>query len=245
MEYQGLISTLKKALKLKGITYPKLAKMLEMSEATIGRNFSEGNFSLKRFMKICSLIGISIEDLIKMGEKEEPTIQTTYTLEQEHYLARHMNNLAFIDLLYLGNTPNEIAKDYGLDENTLIKHLSELEKVNLIEWLPGNEAKLKNPYILQFIRNGPCEKAYNKQNILNFVGGDFESENDFLFLGWMELTHHQQQKLLTSFKEQIREIKNDVKISYLLDVPKNACGLVLAFKPYTPKYEFILDKSKL
>ena len=244
MEYQGLINTLKKALKLKGITYPKLAKMLDISEATIGRNFSEGNFSLKRFIKICSLIGVSIEDLIQMGEKEEPTIQITYTLEQEHLLAKNKNYLVFMDLLTLGNTPNQIAKDYGLDEGILIKILSGLEKVGLIEWLPGNKAKLTPPHILQFIRNGPCEKAYTRDYIYDFLEGSFEGENELVFMGWMQLSAQQQQKLLTSFKEQIREVKKDLKISHLLDVPKDPCGLVLAFKPWAPSGHLVFDKSK-
>lgn len=244
MEYQSLINSLKKALKLKGITYPKLAQMLGMSEATVGRNFSEGNFSLKRFMEICSLIGISIEELIQMGEKEAPTIQITYTLEQERFLAQNKNYLVFLDLLTLGDSPNQIAKEHGLDEGTIVKILSKMEKVGLLEWLPGNEVKLTPPYILQYIRNGPCEKAYTRDYLYDFLEGSFEGEDELVFMGWMQLTTQQQQKLLTSFKEQIREVKNDLKISQIMDIPKDPCGLVLAFRPWAPKSMLIFDKSK-
>ena len=98
---------------------------------------------------------------------------------------------------------------------------------------------------MQFIRNGPCEKAYTRDDLYEFLEGDFEVENELVFMSWVQLTQQQQQKLILSFNEQIREIKQDLKISQILDVPKDPCGMVLAFKPWIPKNHLHFDKSKL
>ena len=42
MDQKAMIESLKKSLKLKGISYKKLAKMMELSKPTIDKMFSKG-----------------------------------------------------------------------------------------------------------------------------------------------------------------------------------------------------------
>jgi len=247
MEHQVLINALKKALKLKGVTYPKLAKMLEISEGSVGRIFSEGTFTLNRFVKICNLIGLSIEDLILLEEIEVPGRQFEYTLEQEQYLARPLNKniLVFFELLIHGKTPQEIAREYGLDDNMLVKILSQLEKLGLIEWLPENQAKILTSKMITFLKDGPISKTYTRETLEDFFKHDFNGKNEVYIGSFIQLSLKHQERIVAKMEALLKEIKKEIKIEDMFDTKTEAVGMVLAIRSWKPEYFYKFDKSQL
>ena len=49
-----LISTLKRVLKTRGVTYADLAERIALSEASVKRLFSQGTFTLERLEQVCA-----------------------------------------------------------------------------------------------------------------------------------------------------------------------------------------------
>src|SRR5688572_27325651 len=68
MSTTAIVDAIKRRLRAQGITYQTLAKRLKVSEPTVKRDLSRGDFSLKRLDVICEVLGVTITDLVN----EEP-----------------------------------------------------------------------------------------------------------------------------------------------------------------------------
>ena len=53
-----LLRAIKMTLRGRGLTYRKLAELLAVSEATVKRDLSKGQFSLKRLDQICATLDL-------------------------------------------------------------------------------------------------------------------------------------------------------------------------------------------
>ena len=70
-----IIDTLKRELKVRGITYRSLADRLELSESAIKHMFSSGNFSLRRLDEVCAVLELDFSDLVDISESQEQKIE--------------------------------------------------------------------------------------------------------------------------------------------------------------------------
>src|SRR5262245_4742004 len=83
-ERTQIVGELKRVLRERRITYATVAKRMSVSEASVKRWFSTGDFSLERIDRICDLAGIEMSGLIdSMREHIHPTNQLTLAQEQE------------------------------------------------------------------------------------------------------------------------------------------------------------------
>ena len=64
-----LINTLKQELRKRRITYKQVSEVLELSETSVKRLFSEEAFSIKRLEKVCELLHLDLSDLIHLMER--------------------------------------------------------------------------------------------------------------------------------------------------------------------------------
>ena len=231
MKHKQQIELLKRALKSKGITYKKLAQMLEISEPTIGRMFSIGAFSLERYVEICQLIGLTYEDMIRLGESEPQVFE--FTLEQERFFANNQIYLIFLLLMLRDRkSPQEIAGEYNLNEQTVSKILSRLDKMKLIEWLPGNKAKLLISTKYSPIENGPIRKAYGKELIMDFIEGTFEGENEYRRMEIVRFSQETLEKFMSKMQELAKEAVSEMDRDILLKRPGEYVSLLFALRPW-------------
>jgi len=132
-----LLNTLKKCLKVKGITYQHIAQKLNLSEASIKRLFSAQTFSLKRLEEICGLLNLNFYDLAKISLNND-NIPSMLTVEQERVLSEKSKLFVFFYLLLNGREPVSIINDYKITEKESLKFLLELDRLKLIELYPDN-----------------------------------------------------------------------------------------------------------
>ena len=69
-ESKLLVSALKRCLKMKGVTYKDLAKLMNLSESSVKRLFASNNLSLQRFEQGCEILGLSSFDLGNLAREE-------------------------------------------------------------------------------------------------------------------------------------------------------------------------------
>ena len=62
-EISQLIKTLKRRLKIQGMTYRELAAALNLSEASVKRLFASERFTLDRIVEIANLLGYTLAEL--------------------------------------------------------------------------------------------------------------------------------------------------------------------------------------
>ena len=96
-----LISTLKRVLKTRGVTYADLAERIALSEASVKRLFSQGTFTLERLEQVCAALEIDVFELAKLARGEQARAQEL-TVKQEQALAKDRVLLGVFYLAYNG-----------------------------------------------------------------------------------------------------------------------------------------------
>jgi transcriptional regulator with XRE-family HTH domain len=174
-----LLSTLKRELKARGITYAQVARQLELSESSIKRVFASSQLSLKRLEQLCQLAGMEISDLVqKMAESRNRIDQLT--VEQEREVAASPKLLLVAVCILNHWTYQEILDEYRLDENECIQILARLDRLKIIELLPLNRFKVIVASDFRWIANGPIQDFFRREVQPDFMRSAFTGAGEKL-----------------------------------------------------------------
>ena len=178
-----LIRTLKVALKSHGLTYAEIARRLDMSEANVKRLFVTNRFTLERLEEFCQLMQMELTDLFQLYQESRQRI-TQLTLEQEKELVADEKLLLVAVSVRNHLTFSEIVSNYKITETECIRCLAKLDKLMIIDLLPGNRIKLRIDEDFQWLKDGPIEAFFNKKIQQQFLKPGFRGELEhrrFLF----------------------------------------------------------------
>jgi len=174
-ETSRLIQTLKQALREQGITYAQVAAHLDLSEPSIKRLFSAGGLSLERLERVCGLLGLELADLVVRMGRERHRVDRL-SLEQEQQLAADPRLLLVGVCVRDGLGLADILADYPFTEPEVIHLLARLDRLRLIELLPGNRVRLLISRDFHWTPNGPIEQFFRRKVLADFLTGDFQGE---------------------------------------------------------------------
>ena len=154
----AITAALKRALKQHGKRYADVAACLDISEASVKRLFAEESLSLKRLDRICSMLGIEISDLIvEMNDRQKIH---ALSHEQERELASNLPLLLVANSALNRWSFHDILAHYQFSEPELIGHLARLDRLNLIELLPGNRIKVLVDRNFRWLPDGPINEFF-------------------------------------------------------------------------------------
>jgi DNA-binding Xre family transcriptional regulator len=163
-ESARIIDVLKRTLKTRGLTYRDVAGKVGLSEASIKRVFAEETFTLQRLEKICTAIGMSVGELVRMAsDNHEPNAQYL-SLEQEALLAANSALLACFYLLLNGRPSGEIQTRLNLTERELRSLYVKLDDARLAELQPGLKARLRVGPVVNWRSDGPVRRVYERHS---------------------------------------------------------------------------------
>lgn len=202
---KALLSALKRQLKLRDLTYADVANHLDLSEASVKRLFSDGNISVRRLESVCSLLSITLTDLVLIAQLEQTQI-TSLTLEQEQQIVGDEMLLLVAVLVIDGFTFDNIVTQFEIQETALIQYLAHLDRLKIIELQPQNRIKLLISQSFNWLVNGPIQQ-YFQQNIKEeFFKTDFKSSTEKLLVingllsdGSNSELQHEMQQLVNQF----------------------------------------------
>lgn len=204
-----LITTLKKCLKLRGISYRTLARHLAISESSVKRLFANHRWPLHRLEEICEVMGLSIFDLMRLASDIESDRDAhRLTIDQEKVLANDADLLIGFHLLLNGWTHAQIRQSYRWSEPQLIKILTRLDKAGLIELLPGNRVLLKTATVIHWRPDGPVRQRYQQTVLTDFLKHPFDQPNEVLAFEVFELstsTVHLIRRRLENLRKEVAE----------------------------------------
>ncbi len=170
-----LIDELKSQLKLRGLTYRALAQELELSESTIKQMFASGNMTLNRLDAICEILGLDISALAQMADDSSRQLQSL-TIDQEAELVGDTKLLLVAYCIVNNWSFTEILERYDLTEPEGIRYLARLDRMKLIELLPGNRVKPLISSNFDWQPNGPIENYFNKEVQGPFFNSSFKND---------------------------------------------------------------------
>jgi len=232
MQSMQFVDGLKKALKIKGHTYASVAKVLKVSESTLKRSFSTGQFTLKRVCEICEVLSVSLEDVIKLSEKEREKL-TLLTLDQEKELVNDQSLFIVLYLLMRQWTPKEILSDYKFSKMGLEKSLIRLDTLGLIEYGPKQRIKLLVGPRIEWNRNGPMLDLYKSLVLESYFDSSFSDRDASQHFIPAELSD----RSIAHIKALIGNLASEIESCARLDatLPKTeaqSMGIHLSVRPW-------------
>lgn len=170
-----LVHELKTQLKQQGITYRELATDLDLSESAVKQMFSSGNMTLTRLDKICEILQLDLGDLVQQSDNAGRQLQSL-SLEQEAELISDPKLLLTAYCLVNHWTFADILNRYELTEVEGIRYLAKLDRMKLIELLPGNRVKALIASNFNWQPDGPIESYFRKEVQGPFFNTNFSEE---------------------------------------------------------------------
>ncbi len=173
---------LKSLLRSRGITYRELARQIGVSEPTIKRDLSKGNFSLKRLDQICVTLGITLAELVQ--SPAGAGLVTQLTESQELALSGNPKILLVTYLLVNDWKFRDVVDAFRMDENELIEILLRLDQLKIIEFRPPHRVRKLTSRNFAWRKDGPVHGFFVRRFVPEFFEAEFNGTGDaFRFVG--------------------------------------------------------------
>jgi len=178
---QFLINTLKKQLKAQGKTYVDVATCLQLSEASVKRLFAEQNFTLQRLERICDMLELELSELVNHMAQDQQRI-SQLSEAQEREIAEDLLLLLIAVCVVNGYSFQDILHRYSISELECIQKLAQLDRLKIIELLPGNRIKLRISANFNWLPNGPIQQFFHDKVQQDFFNSRFDKEHEKLLV---------------------------------------------------------------
>jgi len=233
-ESQDLIKELKRQLKLYGLHYVDVAQHLELSEGSIKRLLAEGSqISLDRLERICQLIGLEMSELFKLAAAHNKGLESL-TLEQEKQLVDDKGLLLVAVCVVNGYRFEQIIEQYTFDELELIQKLAQLDRLNIIDLLPGNKIRLRISPTFRWHTGGPIQRFFQQQVQEAFFQSYFSAEDEKLVMATGLMSLPTNKKMQQKLQKVIDEFYQICQSDNSLDMnEKHGTSLVIAMRRWT------------
>ena len=142
VQSKRMIQALKRVLKERRVSYEQVSRHLGLSLSSVKRLFSTGSFTLQRLEAVCDLADVDLLELARQAEALQLRV-ASLTAEQERELIGDPV-LLLVGICVLNRWRFErIVDHYQISKPRLIQLLVRLDRMGLIELLPGNRIKLR------------------------------------------------------------------------------------------------------
>ena len=186
-EIDLLISTIKRQLKARGMTYRDLAAALGVSEPSVKRILSSQRLTLERVVEICHHLGFTLAELAQESAAGELRLHTLSEV-QERELVSDLTLLLVAVCALNQWTIEDMVRVYRLSEAECITRLLKLDRLRLIQLLPGNRIRLNVTRDFDWRPNGPIRTFFKQQGLGDFVNSSFSADDEVMSFSHAMLT---------------------------------------------------------
>jgi transcriptional regulator with XRE-family HTH domain len=233
-EISQLVATLKRQLKQQNKTYAEVAPALGLSEASVKRLFSGGQFTLERIVALCNLLGFTLAELSQEAEAGSTRLRTL-TMAQEKELVSDMR-LLLVAVCALNHwSMADMLAVYKLSEAECLQRLLKLDRLGLINLLPGNRIRLSVARDFNWLPNGPIRQFFADDGMRDFLDSHFAADGETLDFAHGMLTDAAIDKLHAELR-RLRSLFAELhEASLASPLPKRrGRGLLLASREWEP-----------
>ena len=210
-EIDRLVGTLKRRLKAQGITYRELGARLGLSEASVKRMFATRRFSLDRLLEIGHLLGFSLAELAQEAALSGTRLHTLSESQERELVSDEQLLLVAVCVLNQW-TVEEILAIYRLGEAECVRCLARLDRLRLLDLLPGNRVRLNVARDFDWRPDGPIRRFFLRQGLGEFLASDFAGADEVLGFAHGMLTESALAKLQAEIRTLLFELIAEVDI---------------------------------
>lgn len=232
VERQHLLAALKRILRERGWRYADLAAALGISEPTVKRVLSSGRMDLERLEQICGVLDIDFFELARSARGNRQS-RRHLTLHQEAALAAEPRLMTVFHLLCQGWRTAAIGEGYGLRQPELVQLLAALDRLRLVELLPGNHVRLRVPRDFSWRDDGPVRARYLQMASREFLQDDFSGAEARFALEIRELGEASAVILQRKLDKLVEEFKEAAELDVSLPPEqRRSIGMLVALRPW-------------
>ena len=231
-ELDNLLATLKRRLKQQGMTYRDLAAALGLSEASVKRLFASGRFSLERLLQIGELLGFTLAELTQEAAASESRLHTLSEAQERELVSDARLLLVAVCVLNQW-TLADILAAYQLSEAECIRCLARLDRLRLLQLLPGNRVRLNVARDFDWLPDGPIHRFFLRQGLGEFLASDFSGREQTLAFAHGMLTEAALEKLqgeVRRLRQKFAELHAESLAAPL--ARRRGSGLLLALREW-------------
>ena len=232
-EAAQIMTSLKRIMKLRAITYAELGRRVRLSEASIKRIFSRATLSLARLEEICQALEISIQEVTRLSGEQTADAPELLTFEQESALAADPNLLACYYLLANGHTGREICARLSADEKLVRRWMVRLQSLRLVEMRSKLRARARTTTSIVWRKDGPVRRLYERRVREEFLQSSFSTSNEALHFRSAELSEASRRVLLRKMERLAAEFRDLAELDRSLPGrEKRSMAVLLAARPW-------------
>lgn len=230
-EHIRLVAALKQSLRARGLTYGRLALELGVSEASIKRTFSRGNFTLARILEILGVLELDLYELarISRGLGKEPS---QLTQEQETALAKDERLLSVFWLLLNDWQFEAILNSFAIARAQLTAACGQLDRLNLIEWGAKNRIRVRVAKGFEWRPGGPVKRAYGNRVMHEFLRARFDAPLEVLRFETREMSSESAAVLKRRLERLVGEFNELAQVDSALADKRTGVAMLVACRPW-------------
>ncbi len=176
-----LVHAIKAELKAAGLTYAHLAQHLGLAESSVKRILAKGDMPLSRIDEICRVLKLDFAELARRVADAQP-LRHELTLAQEKAVVAD-RKLLLVAICCLSQwTFEQMLASYRLNEVELIRCLTRLDKIGVIELKPLNRYRLMVSKTFRWRPHGPVMGFFREHVVDEYFAGGFEGDDELLLL---------------------------------------------------------------
>ncbi|NZA26279.1 helix-turn-helix transcriptional regulator [Luteimonas sp. SJ-92] len=229
---ERLLAALKRTLKQRGMRYADLAEALGVSEPTVKRMLSQGRIDLARLERICTALDLDFFELARIARGARD-LRGRLSLRQEQALAEQPQLMIVFHLLCQDWTVARIRGEFGLDAPRMVRLLAQLDRLRLVELLPGDRVRLRAPRDFAWREDGPVRARFLHQASQEFLRDGFEGRDALLSLEIRELGDASVAMLRRRLERLVAEFGECADLDVGLPPQRRrSVGLLVAMRPW-------------
>lgn len=233
-ELQQLLIAIKRQLKLRGLSYRDVGNALDLSEPSVKRLFSTGRISLDRLLKLCELLGLTLAELTSEAAAGTPSLQRLSVAQETELVSDFKLLLVAVCALNHWRMADIVAR-YRLSETECIQRLAHLDRMGLIELLPGNRIRIRVARDFDWLPAGPIRDFFRDQGQDDFLASDFAADNEAVFFVHGMLTAEARARFQTQLGRLRRSFAELHEESLHAPIgERRGTGMLLAMREWQP-----------
>jgi hypothetical protein len=214
------------------MTYRQLAAAIGVSEPTVKRDLSRGDFSLSRLDRICEALELSLTELAQ-APAAGIGLLTQFSEQQERALVRDPRLLVVTYLLVNDWKWAEITSTFQLDDNALVSVLLRLDELGIVNYRPPHRIRKLTARNFSWRKDGPVHEFFLTRVAPEFLRSHFDAPTDELrFIGGM-LSPSSLTQMKSAVERLAQEFEDHARRDARLALEaKNGCSMLLAMRQW-------------
>jgi transcriptional regulator with XRE-family HTH domain len=205
-QVEALLCALKQLFHVRGLRYRDVAERLGVTERTVKRWFSDHGLTMDVVEDLCGVVDMSFNELCDVAKSDLDARPQRLTREQEEQLFADLQLALVFMLLTRGWSSQEIQRECAIPEATLVGHLVRLEKIKLVELLPGNKVRVLFGRNIRWREHGEAGRAFARGLNNLFAGMDYSNPDAVWTTQVVNLSPQSLAELRTKFQKLIVEV---------------------------------------